>query len=77
MTACGIPIEHPFVALQAGCRWFETGIGHHHNPLDVLQAAVLDACEGNQHSITPPSLKARREEPVRFEGIPEAVARAA
>ena len=44
-------------ALQAGCRWFETGIGHHHNPLDVLQAAVLDAREPRQNTITPPSLK--------------------
>jgi hypothetical protein len=35
----------------------KTGIGHHHNPFDVLQAAVLDARERSQHSITLPSLK--------------------
>ncbi len=64
-------------ALPAGCRWFETGIGHHNNPLDVLQAAVLDAREPRQNSITPPSLKALPGEPVRFEGITGAVARAA
>jgi hypothetical protein len=55
----------------------KTGIGHHHNPFDVLQAAVLDARERSQHSITLPSLKARRGEPVGFEGITGAVARAA
>ena len=43
----------------------------------MLQAAVLDACERSQHSITLPSLKALRWEPVRFEGITGAVARAA
>jgi hypothetical protein len=42
-----------------------------------LQAAVLDARERSQHSITLPTLKARRGEPVGFEGIPEVVARAA
>jgi hypothetical protein len=62
---------------KAGCRWFETGIGHHHNPLHVLQAAVLDARERSQHSITPPALKALPGEPVGFKGITGALARAA
>ena len=55
-------------ALQAGCRWFETGIGHHHNPLCVF--ALL----AHQEQAT---LKALREEPAMFEGITGAVARAA
>ena len=63
--------------LQARCRWFETGIGDHHNAFDVLQAAVLDPRERSQHSITFLTLKARRGEPVRFEGINSAVARVA
>jgi len=43
----------------------------------VLPTAVLDARERSQHSITIPSLKARRGEPVRFDWITGAVARAA
>jgi hypothetical protein len=43
----------------------------------VLQAAVLDARERSQHSITLPTLKALPGEPVRFEGITGAVARVA
>jgi len=42
-----------------------------------LQAAVLDARERSQHSITLPTLKARRGEPVGFEGVTGAVVRAA
>lgn len=64
-------------ALQARCRWFETGIGDHHNAFDVLQAAVLDARERSQHSIMPPALKALPGEPVGFNGITGALARAA
>jgi hypothetical protein len=43
----------------------------------VLQAAVLDARERSQHPITFTSLKALDGEPVMFEGITWAVARAA
>jgi len=33
----------------------KTGIGHHHNPLDVLQASVLDAPdEASTRSRFPP-----------------------
>jgi len=46
----------------------KTGIGHQHNPLCVF--ALL----AHQRLAT---LKARRGEPVGFEGIPEVVARAA
>jgi hypothetical protein len=86
LPACSVALPNPLCrsvskqrvfALQAGCRWFETGIGHHNNPLDVLQAAVLDAREPRPNSITPASLKARRGEPLGFEGITGAVARAA
>jgi hypothetical protein len=43
----------------------------------VLPTAVLDARERSQHSITLPSLKALHGEPVTFEGIAGAVAKAA
>ena len=43
----------------------------------MLQAAVLDARERSQHSITLATLKALPGEPVRFEGITGALARAA
>ncbi len=43
----------------------------------VVPTAVLDARERSQHSITLPSLKALHGEPVTFEGIAGAVARAA
>jgi hypothetical protein len=42
-----------------------------------LQAAVLDVRERSQHSITLPTLKALRGEPVGFKGITGAVVRAA